>query len=687
MTQAQERIPAPAAPAGPPGPAALATLRGRYRAGQLAAEYGSVRALLSRMPRSDLPAAGQLLARLDPAEVRRHVPDLPVVRVAVTGESTVAPVVGPLAAELARHGLWLEAKVAPYGSYLHDLMRPDDTGGGPNDGSLDDTAGHQEHGRPDDTAGRQNDSSPDPTAGHRDHGRPDLMLCVLDAHTVLGDLTVPWRAEDVEGAARTKLALIRAAVRAHQRAGRGLLVLNTVPLHRHLTQQLIDLRGRARLGAVWREFNSGLLSLAAEHAGVVVIDLDPLIGEGVPAAEPRAAQYARARLSEALLAAYAREAAHIVRARLGRTRKVLALDLDGTLWGGVLGEDGPGGIELGDGLRGEAFLAFQRVVRQLGSQGVLLAVSSKNDAETVSRTLREHPAMLLREDDFVQVSANWKPKHDNLRDIAERLGLGLDSFVFADDSPFECGLVGEQLPEVAVIRVDDDPALHPSALLADGWFDLFDLTEADLERADRYRTEARRQEFREDVDSYQAYLDGLGLEVTLRPPAGPELARVAQLTLRTNQFHLATERLDVPEVADRMARPGHHVLAVHARDRFGDQGLVGALFLRRDGEVLRIDNFALSCRVFSRGIESACVAAVLRFARDTTARAVTGRYLPSPRNAAFAAFYGDQGFTPVGTDPDEPGAVLFRHDLRDLAPAPAHLRLDAAFGPDDGDRT
>lgn len=649
MTQAQDRIVSPQSPASWHDQASLATLRGLYRAGRLPAEYGTVRALLARMPRADLPAAGQLLARLDLEEVRRHAPDAPVVSVAVTGESTVAPLVGPLTAELARHGLLLDAKVAPYGSYVQDLMRPADPA--------------------------------------QDAGRPHLTLCVLDAHTVVGGLTAPWRAEDVEKAARTQLALLSAAVRAHQQAGPGLLVLNTVPLHRHLTHQLVDLRHRARLGVVWREFNSGLLALAADHPGVVVVDLDPLIGEGVPAGEPRAAQYARARLSEPLLAAYAREAAHIVRARLGRTRKVLVLDLDGTLWGGVLGEDGPGGIELGAGLRGEAFAEFQRVLRQLAAQGVLLAISSKNDADAVTRTLLTHPGMVLREVDFVHVSANWKPKHDNLRGIAERLGLGLDSLVFVDDSLFECGLVAEQLPEVAVVRVDDEPALHPSALLADGWFDLFELTDADLERADRYRTEARRQEFREDVASYQDYLDGLKLEVVLRPPHEPELARISQLTLRTNQFHLATERLDVPQVTERMTQPGHHVLAVHARDRFGDHGLVGALFLRREDDVLRVDNFALSCRVFARGIESACVAAVLEFARDTKARAVTGRYLPSPRNAAFGAFYADHGFTPVGTDPDDPDAVFFRHDLRDLTPAPAHLRLHAAFGPDDGDRT
>ncbi|AZQ33035.1 HAD-IIIC family phosphatase [Streptomyces cyaneochromogenes] len=625
-------------------PQALGTLRALHRAGTLATEYGRVPALLARMPATDLPAAGQLLARLDAKEVCRHA-DVPVVTVTVTGHSTVAPLVAPLTAELARHGLLLEARVAPYGSYLQDLMRPA-------------AAGEEQ---------------------------PQLTLCLLDAHTVFDDVTVPWRVEDVEAAARARLSLVAGAVRTHQEAGRGLLVLNTVPLHRRYTHQLVDLRSRARLGAVWRDFNLGLLSLAEQHPGVVVVDLDPLVAEGVPACDPRTAQYARARLSDALLAAYAREAAHVVRARLGRTRKCLVLDLDGTLWGGVLGEDGPGGVDLGSGLRGEAFQEFQRVLGQLGAQGVLLAVSSKNDTDAVREMLRTHPAMVLREDDFVRVNANWKAKHDNLRDIADRLGLGLDSFVFVDDSLFECGLVAEQLPEVAVVRVDEEPALHPSALLADGWFDLFELTEADRERAGRYRTEALRQEFREDFGSYQDYLEGLGLEVLLRPPEESEIARVSQLTLRTNQFHLATERLQVPQVSARMERPGLHVIAVRARDRFGDHGLVGALFLRRDAEVLRIDNFVLSCRVFSRGIESACVTAVLEFARDTGAGAVTGRYRPTPRNSAFASFYAEHGFAVTGTDPDHPDAVTLRHDLGDITPAPAHLRLQAAFGPFDGD--
>ncbi|WP_240139884.1 HAD-IIIC family phosphatase [Streptomyces sp. MUM 178J] len=655
-TTEHDHAPPPSAPApgsdaaGPPrtggdgigdhrGGDALAALRAAYAAGRLEAEYDTVRTLLARLPERQLAAAGQLLARLDRSLVRSRHPATPTLAVRITGQSTVGPLVAPLTAQLARHGILLAPVVSPYGSCLHDLLAP-------------------------------RAAAPD---------APGLTLCLLDAHTVFEEVPSPWRVADVEAAVRSRLELLGRAVRTHQEGDGGPLVLNTVPLLRDHTHQLVDLRSRAALGAVWREFNTGLLALAQHHPGLVVIDLDPLIAQGIPAYEPRTAVYAKARLGDRLLAAYAREAGHLARARLGKTRKCLVLDLDGTLWGGVLGDDGPDGIEIGSGLRGEAYAEFQRTLKQLSSQGVLLAVSSKNDADNVLRALREHPAMPLREGDFIQINANWRPKHDNLRDIADSANLGLDGFVFVDDSSFERGLVQERLPEVAVVAVDEEPALHTPALLADGWFDVTDLTEEDRERTARYRTEAKRRELREDAPSYQEYLNGLDIEASLSPPTPSELTRVAQLTLRTNQFHLATERLRADDVQRLCARPGHRVLAVRARDRFGDHGLVGVVFLRRDGAVLRIDNYVLSCRVFSRGIESACLTAVLEHARATGARSVLARYLPSPRNAAFAGFYTDHGFASEGAGHADDDACFFRHGLHTLPPPPAHIRLHADF--------
>ncbi|MGI3200733.1 HAD-IIIC family phosphatase [Streptomyces sp. GLT-R25] len=336
---------------------------------------------------------------------------------------------------------------------------------------------------------------------------------------------MPWGPEDVERVARERIGTLAGLVARFAESARGTLVLNTLPLPRRFAAQLVDHRSRARLGAVWREANARLLRLAEEHERVVVLDLDPLVGEGVPVVEPRLSQYTRAHLSPALLAAYAREIGHLARHRAGQVKKALVLDLDGTLWGGILGEDGPDGIETGtDGThRGGAHFAFQRVVGQLAAQGVLLAAVSKNDPEPVGEVLRGHPGMFLREGDFVRVVANWRPKHDNLAELAEALNLGVDSFVFVDDSPYECGLVRHELPGVSVVPVNGEPALHTEALLRDGWFDAPELTREDVTRVAQYRDELVRKDFLDSFDSLDEYLRQLRVEVHLverRPDRG-----------------------------------------------------------------------------------------------------------------------------------------------------------------------
>lgn len=310
----------------------------------LEASYDTVAGLLARSEAEDDPVAlrraGRLLAGVDPRRVLECHPGTPVVTVAITGQSTVAPVVDPLTAELARHGILLRPVLGDHGAYVHDLT---------------DREGHL-------------------------HGvGQDLTLCLLDAETVFARVPEVWRPEDVARAADETLALLADVAAAHTAASGSPLVLNTVPLLRSWSHQLVDHRSRAALGAVWRDFNSGLLRLSGTTPGLVVIDLDPLLAEGGPVHDVRLAHYAGARLGAPLLAAYAREVAHLVRALRGKTRKCLVLDLDQTLWDGVLAEEGADGIAAAGTDRGEAFGAFQRVVKQLASQGVLLAVSTRND--------------------------------------------------------------------------------------------------------------------------------------------------------------------------------------------------------------------------------------------------------------------------------------------------------------------
>lgn len=627
-------------------------LRSLHRAGRLAAAYPDVPRLLARLSGDQLLPAGQLLSRLDVDEVRRAHPDQPVITIAVTGHGTLSSLVPALTVELARHGVLLRPFVGDFDSYVFDLADP---------GSALYAA------------------------------EPALVACVLDAKVVFDEVPLPWTPADVARALDDKLRLVEQLAARFAADGRGTMLLNTLPLPHSFAAQLIDHRSRAVLGAVWREANARLLRLAEHNDAVVVLDLDPLIAEGLPVGDPRMSVYAKAHLSVELLARYAREAAHLARGLLGRTKKVLVVDLDETLWGGILGEDGPDGIEVAGSYRGEAFRSFQRAVKQLASQGVLLAAVSKNEAEPVRRVLRDHPEMVLREDDFVRVVANWRPKSENVRELAKALNLSADSFVFIDDSPYERGLVARELPEVAVVAVDGEPALHTARLLADGWFDTREVTEADRGRTEKYREELVRADFLHTFSSLDDYLRELGVTVRLAAVAERELPRVSQITLRTNQFNLTTRRLQQAEVRELAQGPATQVLAIHSADRFGDNGLVGAVLTRTVGDRVQIDNFLLSCRVFSRGIEQACLAAVLRQAARSGARAVVGTYRKSAKNGVVKDFYPRHGFTPVtrgeGTEPgaeagaagDDDATEFFVHHLVDPPAVPDHITLTENF--------
>jgi FkbH-like protein len=612
------------------------TLADLHRSGRLAARYPAVARLVGQLAGAELARAGRLLARLDPADVLREHPDVPVLTVAVTGHGTLSMLTPALTAELARHGLLLRGVPTDFDSYVFEL-------GDPGSGLY--------------------------------AADPDLALCVLDPAVVADELPTPWGPADAERVLAGKLRLLDGLAGRFAATARGVLVLNTLPLPRRLTAQLVDHGSRARLGALWRDANAALLRLAERFPAVVVLDLDPLLAEGVPATDPRQDVYARAHLSAELLAGYAREVGHLARHVAGRTKKVLALDLDGTTWGGVLGDDGAEGIEVADGYRGAAYQAFQRVAKQLGSQGVLLAAVSKNNLEPVREVLRDHPGMTLREDDLVRVVANWRPKPDNLTELAAALNLGVDSVVFVDDSPYECGLVRHALPGVAVVEVDDEPALHVDKLLADGWFDTRALTAEDRTRVAKYRDELVRKDFLDTFESIADYLRELKVSVRLATGDPADAARISQLTLRTNQFNLTTVRLQPPQVQALLADPAALVLTVHTADRFGDNGMVGAVFARRDADALHLDNFLLSCRVFARGIEAACLSAVLAYARATGAAAVFGTYRPTAKNRMVETFYPRHGFEPVAGDGTR---RAFRHDLAEIPPPPEHIDLTAS---------
>lgn len=619
-------------------------LRALYDRGALAGAYPAVPQLLARLEEAAdddaLDRAGRLLARLNPADVLAAHPGTHVVHIAVTGRSTTAGLVPALTGRLARHGLLLIPYAAGSGGYVQELA--------------------------------------DPASGLYAH-RPSITLCVLDPLTVWDRVRPPWQPYEVALEAERQRLLLAELARAHAAHGPpgATLVLNTVPLLRRFAHQLTGHAQRAELGACWREFNADLLRMSDPGAGVAVLDLEPLTSAGVRADDPRLGAYADAHCTAELLAAYAREAAHLVRAERGDAKKCLVLDLDGTLWDGVLAEDGPERVRAAHSLRAGAFGHFRRTLEQLASQGVLLAVCSKNDPAPVARALAAHPDWPLSSDDFVAVVADWGSKAEGIRTIASRLGITPSAVVFADDSTFEREVVRAGVPGAAVVPLDGEPAHHAERLLADSWFLVPSVTEEDRGRAARYRERERRDRGRAGATDYRSFLSGLGIEVDVGPAAGHETARIAQLSLRTNRFNLTGERLSGAQIRCLGKEPDALVLAVRAADRFGDDGVVGVVLARRDAAGLHLENMVVSCRVLGRGIEDAVLAGLLHAVRDDGLPAVHATWRRTPANEAQAAFCPAHGFETADDLGDE---IRYRHGLRHLPPVPAHVRLRLRLG-------
>ncbi|WP_430502699.1 HAD-IIIC family phosphatase [Micromonospora trifolii] len=576
-------------------------------------------------------SAGRLLADV-PAE-KLSSPNFPLrpLRVAITGTFTPGTVEPLLRVALLRIGIAAEIHVSGFDQVVLDLS--------------------------------------DPSSALAEF-RPDVTLCLLHDGWFL---PAEWDPGDLGGLADAlgeRAAVLEAAVRGYAARSGGALLLHTVPLSPLEHRSLVSFRGRAGLGRVWRELNGRLLELG-ERDTTYTLDLETLlVDHDGPVRDERLYRFASMAWTPTVERRYAHEAAAFCRAVLGRTAKVLALDLDNTLWAGVLGDDGLAGIMLGTDYPGNCHRDVQRRALALRRQGVLLAVCSKNDPDLVTEAFAQHPDLLLRADDFVAQAVNWGRKDDNLRQLASTLNLGLDAVVFADDSPFECELVRHELPAVRVVELAGDPAGFSSRLLAEGHFTVLATGATDRERTELYRARSGRERFAATFDSAADYLHELKLRVTVRPVDDLSLPRVAQLGLRTNQFTMTERAHTEAQTRQRAASPDHLVLTVEVTDRFGAEGLVGGVWLdRRDPDAWVIENFVLSCRVFSRGVEQAALHRVAELAGSTGATRLEALFRPTTRNKPGGAVWPATGFTVASEQDGTIRHVLPLHPPPRLLPA------------------
>jgi FkbH-like protein len=371
----------------------------------------------------------------------------------------------------------------------------------------------------------------------------------------------------------------------------------------------------------------------------------------------------------------------ILAAQRGLSRKCLVLDLDNTLWGGVIGDDGVQGIVLGEGSgAGEAHLALQRYAKQLKERGVILALCSKNDPATAEAAFGSHPEMLLHWSDFAAHMVNWDDKAANLQRIAAQLNIGLDSLVFADDNPVERARIRQALPMIAVPELPADAAGFVRRLAEAGYFEAVAFTADDRERSGQYVANVSREALRQSSQNMEEFLRGLGMSVAFGRSRDVDLARVAQLINKTNQFNLTTRRYSLEEVSRLAANVASVVLHFRLRDRFGDNGLVSVVILRRnpgDRGVVDIDTWVMSCRVFGRQLEREILNITVETARGFGAHALRGEYLPTARNDVVRELYGSLGFHRLPDRDPEPSGSRWVLELATHVAQATHIAREA----------
>lgn len=336
----------------------------------------------------------------------------------------------------------------------------------------------------------------------------------------------------------------------------------------------------------------------------------------------------------------------------GGSKKVAVLDLDNTLWGGVIGDDGVEGIVLGNGPDGQAYQAFQAYLKALSARGIVLAVASKNDEAIAKAAFAEHPDMVLALDDIAVFKANWRNKADNIREIAEALDLGLDSFVFVDDNPAERDLVRRELPMVDVVELPPDPSGYIQALDSCAFFETIAVSDEDRARAGMYRANAARNVTRSQSTDLGEYLRGLDMVGEAGSADSRRLSRMAQLVNKSNQFHLTTTRYGEAEMAAFAADSSRVLRWYSLADRFGDYGLIAVVLLRLEEGTATIDTWAMSCRVLERGMEEFILRDILEIAGSRGCARVRGIYISSRKNGLVAGLYERLGFSALGADDD-----------------------------------
>ncbi|HEY1931738.1 MAG TPA: HAD-IIIC family phosphatase [Acetobacteraceae bacterium] len=573
--------------------------------------------------------------------VRRAFPSRPdsittkPVRLAVLGSATLTHLLPAIRVAGLRRNIWIDTYESDFGQYWQELSDPEST---------------------------------------LHEFKPTTVLLSLDAYDLTAGVTAGLDAAGANAALQEVTDRIRATWRQAREAFHCPVIQQAaLPVHLPVLGGNEHRLSGSRAAFITR-LNQSLRAMADED-GVDLLALDERAARDGIARWHDTALWHRSKQEIAPPAAplYGDLVGRLLAAKQGRSFKCLVMDLDNTMWGGVIGDDGMEGIVLGQGSAlGEAYVAFQDYVREQSRRGVILAVCSKNDEANALEPFEKHPDMVLKRPDISSFVANWSDKAGNIRAIAEELNIGIDSLVFIDDNPFERNLVRQELPMVAVPEVSDDPTYYPLAIADAGYFEGLSVTDEDRERTAQYQGNKARDALKASATDLEGYLRGLEMQLVWKRFDRVGLQRIVQLINKSNQFNLTTRRYADEDVLAVMADPDAFGLQLRLLDRFGDNGVIAIVIGRlRDNRDLDLDTWLMSCRVLGRQVEPTTLNLVAQEAAKLGARRLVGTYIPTKKNAMVKDHYAKLGFAAMS----ETGGNTNVLDLATFVPAKTFIHV------------
>ena len=502
---------------------------------------------------------------------------------------------------------------------------------------------------------------------------PDVTFLILDIRNFLGEnFHFPYNISDNERKllVNEKINQIENIIKCFEKNLNSKLIITNFNIPSYSPNGITETKSDFGFHEMIEELNRSLRNISKTHSSVYIYDFNHFVSKY---GEKNIFDYRQFHVGDIQIAlnfipSFAYDLMSYIKPITGTNKKCIVLDLDNTLWGGIIGEDGFDGIELGHSSNGKAFVDFQKELLSLWNHGIILAINSKNNFDDAIKVINEHPNMILREKNFASIQINWNDKAQNLKQIAEEINIGLNSIVFFDDDKINRERIKQEFPEVLTIEIPDDPSQFSSILKNLNDFNVLQRTDEDIKRGQMYAQQRERKELEKSISNLDDFLEQLDIKVKMKNSSEFLIPRISQLTLKTNQFNLTTRRYQEEEIRNFTNDHKFIVGCAQVLDKFGDNGITGVYIINKQDKIWSIDTFLLSCRIMGRGVENGILSQILIDAKHNGVEEIRANFIPTQKNKPAENFLPDFGFQKEGDN--------WIYKLNNEIKLPKHLKVE-----------